>query len=55
MRQRSAVSELMLHWSKYAGLTANALAYMRQLGLDVLQGTPLDALKSARLWRFRDA
>ncbi|RQV23766.1 hypothetical protein DF132_13745 [Burkholderia cenocepacia] len=47
MGQRSAVSELMLHWPKYAGLTANALAYMRQLGLDVLQGTPLDALKSA--------
>ncbi|WP_321953945.1 hypothetical protein [Burkholderia cenocepacia] len=47
MEQRSAVSELMLHWPKYAGLTANALAYMRQLGLDVLQGTPLDALKSA--------
>ena len=42
----------MLHWSKYAGLTANALAYMRQLGLDVLQGTPLDALKSARLLAF---
>ena len=52
MGQRSAVSELMLHWPKYAGLTANALAYMRQLGLDVLQGTPLDALKSARLLAF---
>ncbi|NTZ07838.1 hypothetical protein [Burkholderia metallica] len=47
MGQRSAVSELMLHWPKYAGLTANALTYLRQLGLDVLQGTPLDALKSA--------
>ncbi|KVL25044.1 hypothetical protein [Burkholderia sp. MSMB1835] len=47
MGQRSAVSELMLHWPKYAGLTANALTYIRRLGLDVLQGTPLDALKSA--------
>ncbi|NTZ88697.1 hypothetical protein FCJ61_38345 [Burkholderia metallica] len=45
--QRGAVSELMLHWPRYAGLTTNALTYMRQLGLDVLQGTPLDALKSA--------
>ncbi|MBN3844633.1 hypothetical protein [Burkholderia sp. Ac-20349] len=47
MGQRSAISELMLHWPKYAGLTANALTYMRQLGLDVLHGTPLDTLKSA--------
>jgi len=45
--QHSAVSELMLHWPKYTGLTTNALTYMRQLGLDVLQGTPLDALRSA--------
>ncbi|WP_244100028.1 hypothetical protein [Burkholderia anthina] len=45
--QRSDVSELMLHWPKYTGLTTNALTYLRQLGLDALQGTPLDALKTA--------
>ncbi|MCA8016145.1 hypothetical protein [Burkholderia vietnamiensis] len=45
--QRSAVAELMLHWPKYTGLTTNALLYLRQLGLDALRGTPLDALRSA--------
>ena len=45
--QRSDVSELMLHWPKYSGLTTNVLTYLRQLGLDALQGTPLDALKAA--------
>ncbi|ABO60559.1 hypothetical protein LA345_39320 (plasmid) [Burkholderia vietnamiensis] len=45
--QRSDVSELMLHWPKYEGLTANAREYLRQLGLDALQGAPLDALRSA--------
>ncbi|KWC24799.1 hypothetical protein WL48_30470 [Burkholderia ubonensis] len=45
--QRSAVSELMLHWPKYEGLTTNALTYLRQLGLDALRGAPLDALRSA--------
>lgn len=45
--QRNAVSELMLHWPKYTGLTANALTYLRQLGLTVLRGSPIDTLKSA--------
>lgn len=45
--QRSDMSDLMLHWPKYTGLTANALTYLRQLGLDAFQGTPLDALKAA--------
>ncbi|KVK88693.1 hypothetical protein WJ47_02550 [Burkholderia ubonensis] len=45
--QRSAVSELMLHWPKYAGLMTNAPTYLRQLGLDAHQDTPLDALRSA--------
>ncbi|AXK63143.1 hypothetical protein [Burkholderia sp. IDO3] len=45
--QRSAVSELMLHWPKYAGLTTNALTYLRQLGQNTLRGPPLDVLRSA--------
>ncbi|KVR21751.1 hypothetical protein WK13_34490 [Burkholderia ubonensis] len=45
--QRSDVSELMMHWPKYAGLTANALTYLRQLGLDAHRGQPLDVLRSA--------
>ncbi|RQV39106.1 hypothetical protein DF027_21180 [Burkholderia cenocepacia] len=45
--QRSAVSELMLHWPKYEGLTTNALTYLRQLGLNALPGASLDALRSA--------
>ncbi|MFP3474970.1 hypothetical protein SB780_08825 [Burkholderia sp. SIMBA_057] len=45
--QRSAVSELMLHWPKYEGLTTNALTYVRQLGLNALPGASLDALRSA--------
>ncbi|WP_244103679.1 hypothetical protein [Burkholderia ambifaria] len=44
---RSAVSELMLHWPKYEGLTTNALTYLRQLGLDALPGASLAALRSA--------
>ncbi|WP_179949719.1 hypothetical protein [Burkholderia sp. ABCPW 11] len=45
--QRSDVSELMLHWPKYTGLSANALTYLRQLGLDAFSGVPLDALRAA--------
>lgn len=45
--QRSAVSELMLHWPKYEGLTANAQTYLRQLGLNALPGAALDAIRSA--------
>ncbi|MDF0506556.1 hypothetical protein POK33_38040 [Burkholderia cenocepacia] len=45
--QRSDVSELMLHWPKYEGLTTNAREHLRQLGLGTLQGAPLDALRSA--------
>ncbi|WP_269506943.1 hypothetical protein [Burkholderia sp. IMCC1007] len=45
--QRAAISELMLHWPKYAGLTTNAVMYVRQLGLDAVRGAPLDVLKSA--------
>ena len=45
--QRAAISELMLHWPKYAGLTTNATTYVRQLGLDAFRGAPLDVLRSA--------
>jgi len=45
--QRSAVSELMLHWPKYEGLTTNAQMYLRQLGLNALPGAALDAIRSA--------
>ncbi|WP_423396014.1 hypothetical protein [Burkholderia sp. LMG 21824] len=45
--QRAAVSELMLHWPKYEGVTTNALTYIRQLGLDAHRGAPLDVLRSA--------
>ncbi|KHK59634.1 hypothetical protein PI86_07360 [Burkholderia sp. A9] len=45
--QRAAVSELMLHWPKYAGLTTNAMTYLRQFGLDAFRGAPLDMLRSA--------
>lgn len=45
--QRSAVSELMLHWPKYAGLTSGATGYLRELGLSVFQGDPVAALRSA--------
>ncbi|CAI8939813.1 hypothetical protein [Burkholderia ambifaria] len=45
--QRSAVSELMLHWPKYEGLTTNAQTYLRQLGLNALPGASLDAIRSA--------
>ncbi|RQU10175.1 hypothetical protein DF152_26290 [Burkholderia cenocepacia] len=45
--QRSAVSELMLHWPKYEGLTTNAQVYLRQLGLSALPGAALDAIRSA--------
>ncbi|MET3821790.1 hypothetical protein ACVK00_000698 [Burkholderia sp. PvR073] len=46
-KQRAAVSELMLHWPRYAGLTTNAMTYLRQLGLDAFRGAPLDVLRSA--------
>ncbi|WP_175694399.1 hypothetical protein [Burkholderia ambifaria] len=46
-KQRAAVSELMLHWPRYAGLTTNAMTYLRQLGLDAFRGVPLDVLRSA--------
>ncbi|AXK61676.1 hypothetical protein [Burkholderia sp. IDO3] len=45
--QRAAVAELMLHWPTYAGLTTNAMTYLRQLGLDAFRGAPLDVLRSA--------
>ncbi|WP_175856682.1 hypothetical protein [Burkholderia anthina] len=45
--QRAAVGELMLHWPTYAGLTTNAMTYLRQLGLDAFRGAPLDVLRSA--------
>lgn len=45
--QRSAVSTLMLHWPKYQGLTTNALAHLRQLGLEAHRGAPLDVLRAA--------
>ncbi|KVE05785.1 hypothetical protein [Burkholderia anthina] len=45
--QRAAISELMLHWPKYAGLTTNAVMYVRQLGLGAVRGAPLDVLRSA--------
>ncbi|CAI9009075.1 MULTISPECIES: hypothetical protein [Burkholderia] len=46
-KQRAAVSELMLHWPRYVGLTTNAMTYLRQLGLDAFRGAPLDVLRSA--------
>ncbi|EDT39952.1 hypothetical protein [Burkholderia ambifaria] len=46
-KQRAAVSELMLHWPRYAGLTTNAMTYLRQLGLDAFRGAPLDVLRFA--------
>ncbi|RQR30025.1 hypothetical protein DIE23_20945 [Burkholderia sp. Bp9143] len=45
--QRAAVTELMLHWPKYAGLTTNAMTYLRELGIDAFRGAPLDVLRSA--------
>lgn len=45
--QRAAIREVMLHWPKYAGLTTNAVMYVRQLGLDAVRGPPLDVLRSA--------
>ncbi|HDR9868540.1 TPA: hypothetical protein QDE31_37380 [Burkholderia cenocepacia] len=45
--QRSDVSELLLHWPKYEGLTSNASTYLRQLGLSALPGAALDAMRSA--------
>ncbi|RQV26291.1 hypothetical protein DF039_06300 [Burkholderia cenocepacia] len=45
--QRAAISELMLHWPKYAGLTTNAVMYVRQLGLGTVRGAPFDVLRSA--------
>lgn len=45
--QHSAVAELMLHWPRYAGLTTGAASYLRELGLGVFRGDPVDALKSA--------
>lgn len=45
--QRIAVSELMLHWPKYAGLTAGADGYLRDLGIGVFRGDPVAALRSA--------
>ncbi|MDN7537008.1 hypothetical protein [Burkholderia cenocepacia] len=45
--QRSDVSELLLHWPKYEGLTSNASTYLRQLGLSALPGAALDAIRSA--------
>ncbi len=46
--QRAAVSELMLHWSKYSGLLTGAVGYLRDLGLaGSLSGNPVAALRSA--------
>lgn len=45
--QSNAVSLLMLHWPKYPGLTTNAQAHLRQLGLSAHGGAPLDVLRYA--------
>ncbi|MBU9259113.1 hypothetical protein KTD13_01965 [Burkholderia multivorans] len=46
--QRAAVTELMLHWPRYAGLTTGALGYLRELGLSGgLSGDPVAALRAA--------
>ncbi|MEK2602266.1 hypothetical protein OHZ10_11770 [Burkholderia arboris] len=45
--QRSDVSDLMLHWPKYAGLTGGASDYVRELGLGFHSSDPVAALKSA--------
>ncbi|KVC60485.1 hypothetical protein WI73_04510 [Burkholderia ubonensis] len=47
IEQRTAVTELMLHWPKYAGLTAGAIDYLRELGLGAYHGDPVTALRSA--------
>ncbi|WP_081074666.1 hypothetical protein [Burkholderia cepacia] len=45
--QRSAVSELMLHWPKYSGLTTGAAGYLRELGIGAFHSDPVAALRSA--------
>ncbi len=45
--QHSAVSELMLHWPRYAGLTTGAAGYLRELGLGGFRGNPVNELGSA--------
>ncbi len=46
--QRANVSELMLHWPKYPGLTSGAIGYLRELGLaGSLSGDPVAALRAA--------
>ena len=46
--QRANVSELMLHWPRYPGLTSGAIGYLRELGLaGSLSGDPVAALRAA--------
>ncbi|MDN8009220.1 hypothetical protein QZN06_11645 [Burkholderia multivorans] len=46
--QRAAVSELMLHWPRYPGLTSGAIGYLQDLGLaGSLSGDPVAALRAA--------
>lgn len=48
LEQRAAVSELMLHWPRYAGLMTGAIGYLRELGLaGTSAGDPVAALRSA--------